>query len=63
MTKQTAPDIPVAVESLLDTPMNGQVPRNWASMMLLTKIAETMISKYSITRYSFLRNLLNRTIR
>jgi hypothetical protein len=48
MTNTTAPDIPVAVEILLETPMKGHVPRNWASMMLLTNIAEMIMRKYSI---------------
>jgi len=48
MTKTTAPDIPVAVETLLETPMNGHVPRNWASIMLLTNIAEIIMRKNSM---------------
>ena len=41
--------IVLAVEILPDTPRKGQVPRNWESIMLLTKIAEMMIRKNSIT--------------
>ena len=49
MTKQTAIDMPVAVDSLLETPRYGQIPRNCARTMLLTKIAEMIIRKYSIS--------------
>ena len=45
MTKTTAPAIPVAVEILLETPRKGQVPRNWASITLLTNIAEMIMRK------------------
>jgi hypothetical protein len=41
-------DIPVAVDSLLDTPRKGQMPRNCDRTILLTKIAEIIIRKYSI---------------
>jgi hypothetical protein len=40
--------MPVAVDSLLETPRKGQIPRNWARTILLTKIAEIIIRKYSI---------------
>ena len=65
MTKHTAADIPVAVESLLDTPRNGQIPKNCANTILFTNIADIMISKISIIQslYYFLRNLLNNTMR
>jgi hypothetical protein len=48
ITKTTAPPIPTDVESLLETPRNGQIPRNCANTMLFTKIAEIMIMMYSI---------------
>ena len=47
MTNVTAAPIPVALESLRDTPINGQMPRNWANTMLLTKIAVMMMEIYS----------------
>ena len=62
MTKHTARLMPEAVDSLFDTPRKGQIPRNCARTILLTKIAEMMMSRYSITSY-FLASLLNRTIR
>jgi hypothetical protein len=48
ITKTTAPDMPVAVDDLLETPRKGHVPRNWASIMLLTNIAEIIMRKYSM---------------
>ena len=53
ITKHTAIDMPVAVESLLETPRNGQMPRNCARTILLTNIAEMIIRKYSIRLSSF----------
>ena len=47
ITKRTAPDMPTEVESLLDTPRNGQIPRNWESTILFTKTAAIMIKIYS----------------
>jgi hypothetical protein len=41
-------DIPVAVESLLETPRKGQIPRNWARTILFTNIADIIMRKYSI---------------
>ena len=34
MTNTTAPDIPMAVPRRLETPRNGQIPRNRASTKL-----------------------------
>ena len=48
ITKHTAMDMPVAVDSLFDTPRNGQIPRNWDRTILLTNIAAINIRKYSI---------------
>jgi len=45
MTKITAMPMPVAVSILLDTPMNGQSPRNRASTKLLTNTVLMMIRK------------------
>ena len=50
ITKVTAPVIPKAVETFLDTPRNGQIPKNCASTMLLTKTAAINIKIYSIIR-------------
>ena len=36
MTKITAPPIPAAVSVFLDTPKNGQIPKNWLNTTLLT---------------------------
>ena len=40
--------IPIAVSTFLDTPKNGQIPRNCDNTMLFTKIAEININIYSI---------------
>ena len=47
-TNATAADMPNAVSTFLDTPRNGQIPRNCDNTMLLTKIAEININIYSI---------------
>ena len=39
ITNKTAPDIPTDVDTLLETPKNGQIPKNCDSTMLLTKTA------------------------
>jgi hypothetical protein len=44
MTKTTAMAIPVAVSILLEVPKNGQFPRNLASRILFTRMADTTIS-------------------
>ena len=38
-TNATAADIPNAVSTFLDTPKNGQIPKNCDNTMLLTKMA------------------------
>ena len=48
ITKSTAPDIPTEVETLLDTPKNGHIPKNWDSTILLTKTAAISMMRYSI---------------
>ena len=53
-TKATAIPMPRAVSIFLETPRNGQMPKNWESMMLLTNIAEMNIRIYSIV-YAFLK--------
>jgi hypothetical protein len=45
ITKVTAPAIPAAVEIRLETPRNGQIPRNCINTMLLTRIADMIITK------------------
>ena len=47
-TKATAALIPIAVSTFLETPRNGQIPRNCDNTMLFTKIAEININIYSI---------------
>src|SRR5665648_263015 len=49
ITKVTAPDIPIAVLTLFETPRKGHTPRNWARTMLLTSIAEIISKMYSIS--------------
>ena len=39
ITKVTAMPMPSAVSTFLDTPMKGQMPRNWDRTKLLTRIA------------------------
>jgi hypothetical protein len=48
MTKITARPMPMDVLILLDTPKNGQIPKNWANTTLLTSTADMMIRMYSI---------------
>ena len=50
--------IPAAVLIFLETPRNGQMPRNWDSTILLTNIAEMNIKKYSIA-FRIYGSLLN----
>ena len=47
-TKVVAKDMPIAVSSLLDTPINGHRPKNWTKTKLLTKTVLTSISKKSL---------------
>ncbi len=37
-TNTTAMPMPIAVSIFLEVPKNGQLPRNWARRMLLTKM-------------------------
>jgi hypothetical protein len=39
ITNSTAPDIPIDVDILLETPRNGQIPKNWDSTILFTNTA------------------------
>jgi hypothetical protein len=48
ITKTTAAPIPAAVETLLETPRKGQIPKNCESITLLTKTAKIIIATYSI---------------
>ena len=43
ITNSTAPPIPPAVEVLLYTPRNGQIPKNRVKTILLTRMAEIKI--------------------
>jgi len=45
ITKATAPVIPIAVESFLETPKNGQTPKNCIRTMLLTNMAAIIITR------------------
>ena len=47
-TNVTAMPIPEAVDTFLDTPRNGQIPRNCDNTILFTNIAVIKISIYSI---------------
>ena len=47
-TKVTARPMPLAVSTFLDTPRNGQMPKNCDNTTLLTNIAEMKINMYSI---------------
>lgn len=59
-TKATAALIPIAVSTFLDTPRNGQIPRNCDNTMLFTKIAglvqmvEIILKKVSPALYQAL---------
>ena len=45
MTKITASPMPEAVSIFLETPMKGQMPRNWATIKLLTRMAPRAMVK------------------
>ena len=47
MTKISAPDMPSAVDSFLETPRNGQIPRILANTMLFTRMAPMVIANHS----------------
>lgn len=64
MTNVTAMPMPTAELMRLLTPRKGQMPRNWASTILLMNIAVMIIEMYSSMVYSaFLRSLLTMAIR
>lgn len=44
ITNITAAPIPVAVESLLDTPKKGHIPKNWENTILLTNMVDMIIT-------------------
>ena len=46
-TKVVAADIPIAVSSLFDTPINGHKPKNWTRTKLFTSTVPTRSSAYS----------------
>jgi hypothetical protein len=48
ITKITAPPMPTAVEVFFETPRNGQIPKNFARTILLMKMVEIIITRYSI---------------
>ena len=48
ITNVTAPVIPSAVGTLLETPRNGQIPKNCANTILLTNTAAINIKTYSM---------------
>jgi NAD(P)-dependent dehydrogenase (short-subunit alcohol dehydrogenase family) len=50
-TKATAAPIPMAVSTFLETPKNGQIPKNCDNTTLFTKIAVININIYSISFY------------
>ena len=47
ITTVTAMPMPTALVSFEDTPRKGQMPKNCANTMLLTKIAVMIMAKYS----------------
>ena len=54
ITNITAPDIPMAVPSRLETPRNGHIPRKRDNTKLYTSTAPTVNSRYFI-KYPFLK--------
>ena len=52
ITKITAPPMPIAVEVFFETPRNGQIPKNFARTILLMKMVEIIITRYSILGYT-----------
>ena len=63
ITKHTAMDMPAAVLNLLDTPRKGQIPRNCASRILFTNIADMNIIANSAIVFYFEVSFLKSTIR
>jgi hypothetical protein len=48
ITKTTALPIPIDVEMLFETPKKGQIPKNFARTILLMKMADIIMMRYSI---------------
>lgn len=61
ITNITANPMPAAVDIFLDTPKNGQIPKNCDNTILLTKTAVIKIIRYAMV-YA-LRSLLKIMIR
>src|SRR5690606_33704657 len=57
-TNVVAADMPMAVSSLPDTPMNGHSPRNWVSTKLFTSIAPSKSSSMSVIAVDQVARLL-----
>ena len=53
ITNITAAPIPVAVEILLETPKNGQIPKNCEKTILLTNTVDMMITINAAIIYCF----------
>ena len=49
MTKVTATPMPRAVSVFLDTPMKGQMPRNFTKMKLLVRMAPRAMARREVT--------------
>ena len=49
MTKVTAAPMPTAVSIFLETPKNGQIPRNWEKIKLLVRIAPSAMASSFVT--------------
>ena len=49
MTNVTAAPMPTEVLTLLDTPKNGQMPKNCDRTTLLTKMEALIMTNYSMT--------------
>ena len=54
-TKVVAGDMPTAVSSLLDTPIKGHKPKNWAKTKLLTSTVPKITHKKSCTVISCIK--------
>jgi len=62
ITKTTAILIPVAVSTFLDTPKNGQIPKNLDRIKLLTKMALIKIRINSFIPHPFFKKLFEHKI-
>ena len=49
MTKVTATPMPRAVSVFLDTPMKGQMPKNFTKMKLLVRMAPKAMDRRDVT--------------